>query len=94
MPAFYHYPEKPVAAVSAAPGKGGDLSITIDGVAQNLIKPESNQHWQAAQKKLGVNLKVKAADGAEYTAMVQTTLAGNKLPDVMMMVPIPIWPKR
>jgi putative aldouronate transport system substrate-binding protein len=93
MPAFFAYPKYPKRAITEVPGRGGEVSALVPALGPQLLNPGANGHWQAVDKRLGVDLKVSGANGSQYTQMVQTRIAGGDLPDIMRLDNIPDLPQ-
>ncbi|MFK8907178.1 ABC transporter substrate-binding protein [Streptomyces sp. YS-3] len=84
--AFLSYPASPAATVSGVPGKGGHYSAVTP--LWGTVPPVGNSFYQAMNKALGVDLKVKPADGNHYDTIIPTMTAARKLPD---WIQLPTW---
>jgi len=47
--------------------------------------PDQNSYWQGLNERLGVKLDLQMVSNAGYTQKFATTLAGNKLPDMLTL---------
>ncbi len=92
-PAFLRYPSERPASVPEKPGKGGTYRAMV-----NIYEPlppgvDKNAFWQAMNDKLGVDLRLTMAPAGEYGQKLATTLAGNDLPDFMLLYGVPNLPR-
>ncbi len=84
-PGFLNYPQNLVKTVSAAPGKGGDVTIMTFTFAAPPPGPDQNPAWAAINKDVNANVKVPIIAQADYTTKLQTTIASGALPDIMLI---------
>jgi putative aldouronate transport system substrate-binding protein len=80
---FLRYPSPAPRAVPEPPGKGGSVTVEIATQAGTPKPMSSNRWWQAVNKRLGVELKMSMAPATEYSAKIETLIAGGDLPDMV-----------
>lgn len=79
------YPAEPVDAISEKPGSGGTIS-SLALIYNALATPlERNKYWQEMNSQLGVEAKFNIATSKDYAAKLSTALAGNELPDIVLV---------
>lgn len=91
---FLTYPASPVQGSTTKPGSGGSITALaqIDGAPPPPLA--KNRYWQELNTRLGVELKLEMAPGANYSQRLATTIAGGDLPDlVQIQRSIPQLPK-
>ena len=97
-PAFRNFPKDNPKSVPEIPGKGE----TLTGMAMIYYAvppgPDQNSYWQGLNERLGVKLDLQMVSNADYTQKFATTIAGNKLPDMLTLpngapVPVPNLPQ-
>jgi putative aldouronate transport system substrate-binding protein len=89
--AFSHYPSAPPAFVAGPVGAGGDVDLLLQGTIK--VPEGKNQWWQALNKALGVSLKYNGVISADYPKKFATNVAGNDIPDITQVFPVPGLPK-
>jgi putative aldouronate transport system substrate-binding protein len=94
QPGYYTYPAQRVRAVKQTPGRGGEVSALA--IIYNPLPPpvDQNTAWQTLNSQLGLSLKLVIASRADYQAKIATTIAGDDLPDLMMIPFSPLTPPR
>ena len=81
---YLRYPGSPVKSVPQPPGLGGDVDVLVSTASPPPPAVDQNPAWQAINKELNVNMKLNiVATGPDYTTRIQTTMAGNDLPDML-----------
>jgi len=97
-PAFRNFPKDNPKSVPEVPGKGE----TLTGMAMIYYAvppgPDQNSYWRGLNERLGVKLDLQMVSNADYTQKFATTIAGNKLPDMLTLpngspVPVPNLPQ-
>ena len=86
--AMLSYPADPQALTDGPPGDGQDISafaLTNTPVPPSMDK---NSFWQALNERLGFTYDVSLVPSGDYTEKFQTTVAGDRLPDLFTF-----WPK-
>lgn len=86
-------PARPVQGIKSPPGKGGSVTALV--VTYSPVPPPvgKNRYWQALNKRLGTNLNIFISPSSDFSQKVQTTIAGDDLPDFMqIMQPMPQLP--
>lgn len=82
---FLAYPADPVDAITDKPGTGGKIS-SLALIYNALSTPlERNTYWQEVNKQLGAEMTFNISTPKDYTAKLSTALAGNELPDIVLM---------
>ena len=81
---YLAYPKSTFKSVTAKPGSGGDVSWMTYTIVANAPL-EDNPAWQEVNKQVGATLQMQLTPFADYTARLQTVLAGGDLPDVVYM---------
>ncbi|TDE88787.1 extracellular solute-binding protein [Occultella glacieicola] len=82
------YPANPQPATDGPPGDGQDVSAFA--LTNNPVPPamDQNAFWQELNERLGFTLSVSLVPSGDYTDRFQTTVAGDRLPDLFTF-----WPK-
>lgn len=81
------YPQNPEAVTSGAPGDGADVgvfSLTNTPVPPSM---EQNAYWQELNERLSFTLSVTLVPSGDFTDRFQTTVAGDRLPDLFTFFP-------
>jgi putative aldouronate transport system substrate-binding protein len=89
-PGYINYPkDKLVQTVKDPPGRGGDISITLE--TSNPPPPPlgENAAWQAVNKATNAKINVTIIPFGEFNAKWATVQAGNDLPDLMCTITRP-----
>ena len=81
---YLAYPKSTFKSVTTTPGSGGDVSWMTYTIVANAPL-EDNPAWQEVNKQVGATLRMQLTPFADYTARLQTVLAGGDLPDVVYM---------
>jgi putative aldouronate transport system substrate-binding protein len=81
---YLAYPKSTFKSVSATPGSGGEVNWMTYTIVPNAAL-EDNPAWQEVNKQVGATLRMQVTPFADYTARLQTVLAGGDLPDVVYM---------
>lgn len=94
LPGFLSHPSKPESVYPGIkPASGG----TITALTQNsgVFPPavERNAYWQELNNRLGAQLNMILASGADFPNKRATILAGGDLPDFTQITPMPQLPK-
>lgn len=92
-PAFLTYPSERPASVPGQPGSGGKYRAMVNIYEPLPPGPDKNQLWQAINDKLGVDLELTMVPAGEYGQKLATTLAGNDLPDFVLLYGVPHLPR-
>ena len=84
---FINYPKNPVKAMTGPPpGLGSKILAYTNNSAPAPPTPfEQNQAWQAVNKELNAEVSYTIIAQADYNAKLATVMAGNDLPDVMLI---------
>ncbi|MBV8084274.1 MAG: extracellular solute-binding protein [Chloroflexi bacterium] len=86
VPAGYlSYPKNPITSVQTPPGKGGDVTALTYTLSAPVPSVDQNAVWQAVNKDLNANLKITTAALADYSAKLNTAIAGG-LPDMFLLL--------
>ncbi len=83
--AYVSYPRNPQKSVPQPPGKGGDVTALMYTTQAAPTPTESNAAWQQVNKELGVRMQFPIIQLADYNAKLNTTIAGQNLPDVFSL---------
>jgi len=84
-PGFRTFPRNLVKTVPSPPGKGGEVNVVSISLSAVPTPLEQNAAWQQVNKELGVNLKMAVIGTGDYAARLSTVIAGNALPDILMV---------
>lgn len=76
------YPENPVAVTTGPPGDGADVSVFSLTNSPAPPAMDKNDYWQALNERLGFTLDVTLVPSGDFTDRFQTTVAGDRLPDL------------
>lgn len=84
-PAFRNFPKNNPKSVQEKPGDGS----TVTGMAIIYYAvppgPDKNSYWKGLNERMGVNLQLQMVGNADYATKFPTVIAGNNLPDLLMM---------
>ncbi len=83
--AYLNYPRNPPKTVTQPPGKGGEVSALMYTTQAAPTPTESNAAWQQVNKELGARVQFPIIQLADYNAKLNTTIAGQNLPDVFSL---------
>lgn len=92
MAGYLSYPRNPQSR-TPAPG-AGDTITALCGIDGGGVPPsrDRNSFWQELDKRLGAKLEFTMVPNANYVDKLQTTVAGDELPDIVALRPIPRLP--
>src|SRR5712691_4788555 len=79
---YFAYPKSLGKTVKKAPGLGGDVTALTSLPFAPPPPIEDNPAWQAINKELNANMKVRMVPSGDYANAVATTMAGGDLPDL------------
>jgi putative aldouronate transport system substrate-binding protein len=84
---FSTYPKNPAKALGTSmPGLGGKvLSYTNNSAPAPPTPFDQNPAWQAVNKSLNADMQFTIIAQADYRAKLATVMAGNDLPDFMLI---------
>jgi putative aldouronate transport system substrate-binding protein len=84
---FTNYPKNPQPVMpSTPPGAGGKILCYTNNSAPAPPTPyEQNVAWQTTDKALNADVQFTIIAQADYTTKLQTVMAGNDLPDIMLI---------
>lgn len=85
---YWHYPKDLVKSVKDTPGRGGDLTALVIAYNPPPVPLGQNTYWQQFNQRLGVNFKPTIAAATDWNTKLQTVMAGNDLPDFMLLYPL------
>jgi putative aldouronate transport system substrate-binding protein len=85
---YLSYPRELVRSVSETPGRGGDLTALVIAFAQPPTPLAQNTYWQQMNQRLGVSYKPTIVADADWQIKLQTVMASDDLPDLMLMYPL------
>lgn len=88
MPAFLQFPT-PKPFSTEVPGKGDEVTAMAN-LAGNGVPPAlaRNEYWQALNKRLNIDLKIRMSPNAQYPSQLQTALAGGDIPEIVGFRPV------
>ncbi|NUR30504.1 MAG: extracellular solute-binding protein [Catenulispora sp.] len=87
--AYYTYPAAPVAAYAAPPLSGGKISAMTPLFTSPPSGHDANPSWQAVEKALGAKVDITMIVGDDYDTKLSTTVAGDSLPDLVVITADP-----
>ena len=82
--AFFNYPADPVRSVATPPLKGETFSAITNIFGPPPNGREKNAAWQEIEKRLGGRLDITAVSSDDFTTKINTTIAGNDIPDMIL----------
>ncbi len=85
LPAFRKLPAGRPRAVPVRPGTGGSVSGMANIYYAVPPGPDRNPWWAGLDERLGVDLSMQMVSDADYPTKFATTIAGNDLPDMLML---------
>jgi putative aldouronate transport system substrate-binding protein len=89
-PGFINYPkDQLVQSVKNPPGRGGDVSVTLETSNPPVPSLGENPAWQAVNKAVNAKLNVTIIPFGDFNAKWATIQAGNELPDLMCTITRP-----
>ncbi|MFI8523284.1 hypothetical protein ACIGB8_02485 [Promicromonospora sukumoe] len=79
------YPASPQKVTNGQPGDGEDVGIF--GLTNTPVPPgaDKNAYWQELHERLGFALTIALTPAGDYSDRFQTTVAGDRLPDIFEM---------
>jgi len=80
---YANYPKTPVRSVTTPPGKGGEINALTNTVNAPPPPLDQNPAWQEVNKQLGTTPKINVVPSSDYPPKLNTTIAGNDLPDLL-----------
>jgi putative aldouronate transport system substrate-binding protein len=86
---FINYPKNPVKALPASPppGLGSKVIAYTNNSAPAPPTPfDQNRAWQTVNKELNADVQFTIISQADYPVKLATVMAGNDLPDVMLIL--------
>lgn len=82
---YITFPADPKPSVDEPPGTGSTYTVLAPSVGAIPPGVDKNQYWQELNKRLKSNLVLNAVPNADYDKKVATIVAGDDLPDSMML---------
>jgi putative aldouronate transport system substrate-binding protein len=82
---YWHYPSQLVRSVPEVPGNGGEVTALVITYSPPPTPLPQNRYWQELNRRLGVNLQPEIVDEGDWQAKLPTVMAGNSLPDFILM---------
>lgn len=81
------YPASPQQVAEGTIGDGKDVGIF--GLTNTPVPPpvDNNAYWQELHERLGFALTIALTPAGDYSDRFQTTVAGDRLPDIFEMFP-------
>jgi putative aldouronate transport system substrate-binding protein len=83
QPVYVNYPKTPLRSVTSPPGKGSEINALTNTVNAPPPPLDQNPAWQEVNKQLGTTLKINVVPSSDYAPKLNTTIAGNDLPDML-----------
>ncbi|HET6317125.1 MAG TPA: hypothetical protein VFG86_11750 [Chloroflexota bacterium] len=80
-PAYYKFPSDLIKTVPQPPADGSAVSAIVYLTLAAPPAMGQNAAWQAVNKALNATLNMELVAAADYSAKINTVLAGNDLPD-------------
>ncbi|MFC4138041.1 MULTISPECIES: extracellular solute-binding protein [unclassified Microbacterium] len=81
---FFSYPSSPFRSVATAPLKGDSITAMTLTYLPPSTPMKSNPAWKEVNERLGGTLEIDAVGAADYDTKLNTAIAGNNLPDLML----------
>ena len=82
---FFTMPKDLQSSVDGTPMSGGEITVMVPTLAPPAPPLSSNTYAQAMNARLGGTFTVRTAPSSEYGTKVDTLLAGNDLPDMVLV---------
>ncbi|OYO08769.1 extracellular solute-binding protein [Enemella evansiae] len=82
--AYFNYPSPPTRTVTTPPLKGETFSAITNIFGAPPNPREKNPTWQAIEERLGGKLDITAVSSDDFKTKVNTTIAGNDIPDLIL----------
>jgi hypothetical protein len=80
------YPANPVKSwTKGPPGAGSTINVFSNAYNPPSTPLEQNVAWQEVNRQLNANVQFTIVAPADYPAKISTTMAGDDLPDVMLL---------
>lgn len=83
-PAYFSYPSELVTSVPERPGNGETVTVLVETYEQPPAPVGENRFWQAINKALGVDLRLRMVPTANLQAKLATLMASGDMPDAVM----------
>lgn len=85
---FLAYPKSEATADQKPPGSGGSVTALLElGTVPPAV--DKNTYWQELNKRMGADFVINGAPATTYQSKLTTVLAGNDLPDLVQIQPMP-----
>lgn len=81
------YPKDPVVATEGAPGDGSPVSALAMSNSPAPPTLSNNTYWKELNNRLGFDLSMTLVPTGDWDERFQTTVAGDKLPDLFSFFP-------
>ncbi|MBV9174977.1 MAG: hypothetical protein JOZ81_33370 [Chloroflexi bacterium] len=89
-PAWTSYPKASLfQSVKPTPGRGGDVSVTLEAIQPPGPPVDQNVAWQAINKAVNAKLNVTIIPFGDFNAKWATIQSSNDLPDLMCTITRP-----
>lgn len=85
LPAFRNIPKDRPRTAQDKPGTGQSVSGMANIYYAVPPGPDRNPWWAGLNERLGVDLSMQMVPDADYATKFATTVAGNDLPDMLML---------
>jgi putative aldouronate transport system substrate-binding protein len=85
--AILHYPKDPKKVTDGTPGDGKDFGIFAMTNSPAPPPMSKNEYWQEMNKRLGCTMNVSVVPTSDFADRFQTTVAGDKLPEIFTFFP-------
>jgi putative aldouronate transport system substrate-binding protein len=82
---FFNMPKELATSVDGNPLNGGEITAMVPTLAPPPPPLGSNKYAQAMNARLGGTFTIRTAPSSEYGTKVDTLLAGNDLPDLVLV---------
>ena len=84
---YFKFPQTLFKSVKEAPGKGEDVTLMTNLIQGAVVALEQNSAWQAVNKDMGLTVRQRLYGSGDYRTGLNTTIAGDDLPDTIYNSP-------
>src|SRR5215471_118245 len=84
---YFKFPQTLFKSVKDAPGKGEDVTLMINLIQGAVVALEQISAWQAVNKDMGLTVRQRLYGSGDYRTGLNTTIAGDDLPDTIYNSP-------
>ncbi|HEY1294954.1 MAG TPA: extracellular solute-binding protein, partial [Chloroflexota bacterium] len=84
---YFKVPQTLFKSVKDQPGKGEDVTLLTNLIQGAVVALDQNSAWQAVNKDMGLTVHQRLYGSGDYRTGLNTTIAGDDLPDTIYNSP-------